>query len=86
MIPLFKSNYDAREVSAASAVVESGWLSMGEHVQEFESKFSEMLGDSVSCFATSNCTMSLYLAMLGLDTGEGDEVLVPSLTLSLIQI
>ena len=80
MIPLFTSNYDAREISAASAVVESGWLSMGEHVQEFESKFSKMLGGSVSCFATSNCTMSLYLAMLALEIGEGDEVLVPSLT------
>jgi len=80
MIPLFKSNYDSREATAAKSVVESGWLSMGEHVQEFESQFSKMLGGSISCLATSNCTMSLYLAMLALDIGVGDEVLVPSLT------
>jgi dTDP-4-amino-4,6-dideoxygalactose transaminase len=83
-IQLFKLNYDWREVAAASSIVESGWLTMGERVIEFERRFGEMLGvglaDKVHCLATSNCTAALHMAVLAVGVQPGDEVIIPSLT------
>jgi dTDP-4-amino-4,6-dideoxygalactose transaminase len=80
-IPLFKLNYDQRERDAAAAVIDSGWLTMGERVVEFESAFAEYLGQPrVSCTAVSSGTAALHLALLALGVGPGDEVIIPALT------
>ena len=79
-IQLFKLNFDDREVSAASNVVASGWLSMGEEIKKFEMGFGTFLGDGTNCNAVSNGTAALHMALLALDVGPGDEVIIPSLT------
>ena len=79
-IQLFKLNFDEKEVLAASSVVESGWLSMGEKVIEFEDKFSNFLGSNAQCAAVSNGTAALHAALLAGGIGPGDEVIIPSLT------
>ena len=67
-VQLFKLNYDQRETAAAAAVVDSGWLTMGEKVIEFEKRFSELLGDpGVKCLAVTNCTAALHMAGRALD-------------------
>ena len=43
-VQLFKLNYDEREVKAVSDTVRSGWITMGEKVQEFERAFGTFLG------------------------------------------
>lgn len=79
-IQLFKLNFDNREVSAASKVVEGGWLSMGENIQSFENSFGNFLGTDIYCKAVTNCTAALHMALLALDVKRGDEVIIPSLT------
>ncbi|MDA8865582.1 DegT/DnrJ/EryC1/StrS aminotransferase family protein [Gammaproteobacteria bacterium] len=79
-IQLFKLNYNELEVKAASKVIQSGWLSMGEETINFEESFSSFLGKDVYCKAVSNGTAALHMALLALDIGHGDEVIIPSLT------
>jgi len=79
-IQLFKLNYDDKESKAVKAVVDSGWITMGEKSQEFENRFANMLGDNISAVALSSGTASLHIALLGLDIGVGDEVIIPALT------
>ena len=67
-------------MSAASNVVASGWLSMGEEIKKFEMGFGTFLGDGTNCNAVSNGTAALHMALLALDVGPGDEVIIPSLT------
>ena len=79
-IQLFKLNYDHLEVKAVSDVVTGGWLSMGEEINKFETAFGTFLGDGTHCKAVSNGTAALHMALLALDVGPGDEVIIPSLT------
>jgi len=67
------------EKKAVLDTLDSGWITMGERVKEFESSFAQMHGfdDAV---AVNSCTSGLHIALVALGIGEGDEVLVPSLT------
>ena len=79
-IQLFKLNFDESEITAAADVVAGGWLSMGENIQSFENNFGDFLGNSSKCRAVANGTAALHMAMIALNIGEGDEVIIPSLT------
>lgn len=80
-VPLFKLNYDEREIKAVLDVLDTGWLTMGEKTREFETKFAKYLGGSeTQCLAVTNGTAALHLALLALGVGPGDEVIVPALT------
>ena len=79
-IQLFKLNFNHREIEAVSAVVSGGWLSMGEETSKFEVAFGSFLGNNVHCRAVSNGTAALHMALLALEVGKGDEVIIPSLT------
>ena len=79
-VQLFKLNYDEKESKAVKDIVDSGWITMGEKSKEFESRFANMLGEDVSAIAVSSGTASLHMALLGLDIGLGDEVIIPALT------
>lgn len=79
-IQLFKLNFDHREPEAARRVVEGGWLTMGEHINDFEESFSGYLGGDVQSVAVSSGTAALHMAMLALSIGPGDEVIIPALT------
>ena len=78
-IPLFDLNYDENELQAVTETLASKWISSGPKCRELEEKFSETLQISYAC-AVSNCTAALHLALCVLGIGEGDEVIVPSLT------
>ena len=79
-IQLFKLNFDGRETEAVTKVVDGGWLSMGEKIIKFEESFGKFLGDGAHCKAVANGTAALHMALLALDVGRGDEVIIPSLT------
>ena len=79
-IQLFKLNFDGREISAVSDVVAGGWLSMGEKILSFETDFGSFLGEGAHCRAVANGTAALHMALLALEVGRGDEVIIPSLT------
>jgi perosamine synthetase len=67
------------EARAAADAVLSGWVAQGPRVAEFERAFAERVG-AAHGVAVSSCTTALHLALVALDVGPGDEVVVPSLS------
>jgi dTDP-4-amino-4,6-dideoxygalactose transaminase len=67
------------EKAALWEVIESGWLSMGAKVQEFEKAFAILHGQK-SAVALSSCTAALHAILRAFNIGPGDEVLVPAVT------
>lgn len=79
-IQLFKLNFDEKELAAAEEVVASGWLTMGEKTAAFETAFGKFLGCDAGSVAVSSGTAALHMALLALDIGPGDDVIIPALT------
>lgn len=79
-IQLFKLNFDHRERDAVVATLDSGWLTMGERILGFEAAFSTYLGHGARSTAVANGTAALHMALLALDVGADDEVIIPALT------
>lgn len=78
-IPLFDLNFDEREGQAVIEVIKDNWISTGPRCKAFEDRFSELLNVS-HAISTSNCTVSLHLALKLAGVNPGDEVICPSLT------
>lgn len=58
----------------------SSWISSkGPYVEKFESEFRAFVGTGHG-IAVSNGTVALHLALVALEVGPGDEVIVPDLT------
>lgn len=73
MIPIAKPSLGKEEIQAASEVIQSGWITQGPKVKEFEDRFARYVGASYAC-ATSNCTTALHLALLTVGIEPGDQV------------
>ena len=67
------------EKDAVLDVLDSGWLSTGEKVKEFENEFSRVMGD-YPCVAVSSCTDGLIGSLMALGIGPNDEVITTPLT------
>jgi dTDP-4-amino-4,6-dideoxygalactose transaminase len=67
------------ELSAVAEVLESGQLTMGPKVAEFEAGLAGACGVE-HAIAVSSGTAALHLAVLALGIGPGDEVIVPAYT------
>lgn len=78
-IPLSDIDLDNEEIEAVTTVLKSKWLSMGPVTQQFEEEFAQYLGVK-HAFGVSNGTAALHIAHKVLGIGDGDEVIVPSLT------
>src|SRR5208337_3148686 len=76
-IPIARPVIGQDEISAVTAVLESGMLASGEKVAEFEKKFGDYCG-TTHAVAVNNGTAALHAALLAADIGSGDEVLVPA--------
>jgi dTDP-4-amino-4,6-dideoxygalactose transaminase len=59
--------------------LESGWLTQGPKVAEFERQFAQR-HRVAHALATTSATTGLHLALAALGIGPGDEVIVPSFT------
>jgi dTDP-4-amino-4,6-dideoxygalactose transaminase len=77
-VPLSDVPIDDELRAAVTETVDSGWWSMGPRVAEFEAAFAEFVGVE-SAFAVANGTAALHLALLAIECGPGDEVVLPSL-------
>lgn len=78
-VPLSDVKFGIEEINVVTAVLESGWLTMGAVTAEFEKEFAAYTG-AKHALAVSNATVALHMACLRLGIGPGDEVIVPSLT------
>ena len=68
-----------RELQAVAEVLETGMLTMGPKVGEFEQLVARACGVTHAA-AVSSGTAALHLAVLALGLGPGDEVVVPAYT------
>jgi perosamine synthetase len=79
VIRLARPDVGAEELAEVAAVIETGQLTMGPKVEEFEAELARAAG-TTHAMAVSSGTAALHLAVLALGIGEGDEVLVPAYT------
>jgi perosamine synthetase len=80
VIPIAEPYLGEEELHNAVQAIKSGWISsQGKFILEFEEKFARYCGTKHGV-ATSNGTVALHLALMALGLGQGDEVLVPTLT------
>lgn len=79
-IPVAAPDLSGNEEKYVVDAIRSSWISStGPYVDRFEREFAGVAGTE-RALAVANGTVALHLALLGLDIGPGDEVLVPSLT------
>ncbi len=78
-IRLARPDVGAEEAKAVAEVLESGFLTMGPKVAEFEGELARVCGVP-HAVAVSSGTAALHLAVVALGIGPGDEVVVPAYT------
>lgn len=69
------------EIQEVTETLESGWLSKGPKVQQFEKEFAAFVG-AKHAVALNSCTAALFLALKAKGVGPGDEVITTPLTFS----
>jgi dTDP-4-amino-4,6-dideoxygalactose transaminase len=79
MIRVSRGCLGDEELAAVRHVFDGGYFGMGSQVFEFEAALRNYLG-AAEVVATNTGTSALHLALDALGIGEGDEVIVPSLT------
>jgi len=68
------------EIDLVTEALSEGWQEkMNWYIDQFIAEFSEYIGVGY-CLPTAHCTDAIHLAMLALEIGPGDEVIVPDLT------
>lgn len=77
MINIAKPLIQEEEKKAVAEVLDSGMIACGPRVEEFEKKYAEFIGTKHAISTTSGTT-ALHLAMLSLEIGQGDEVIIPA--------
>ena len=80
MIPLCIPSIQANEWKYVKDCLDTNWVSsVGSYVDLFEERFKEYL-NTKRAIVTMNGTAAITLALQTLGIGEGDEVIVPSMT------
>jgi len=75
-IPQFSPSLGFKELLAVAGCLRRNWITEGPASREFEDRLLSLTGSPYGVFAP-NGTLGLYLALVALDIGPGDEVIVP---------
>lgn len=79
-IPIYQPTLSGNEKKYVLDCLESTWISSkGKYISLFEEEFAKKVNVNYAT-AVSNGTVALHLALLALGIGEGDEIIVPTLT------
>ena len=79
-IPVSQPFVDDKAKELVLDCLDTGWISsQGEYVNRFEREFASYVGAKFAISVTSG-TAALHLALMALNIGPGDEVIVPDLT------
>jgi len=78
-IRLARPDVGEAELAAVGEVIATGQLTMGPKVAEFEGALAGAVGTAHAAVVSSG-TAALHLALLALEIGPGDEVIVPAYT------
>ena len=79
-LPVAEPSLSAKELAYVNECVLTGWVSSaGKFVTRFEESFAAFCGTKYAITASSGTT-ALHLALLALNIGTGDEVIVPTLS------
>jgi len=79
-IPVAAPVFNGNEKKYVDDCIDSTWVSSaGKYIKQFEDGFADFCHakHALSC---SNGTVALHLALMGLEVGPGDEVIVPTFT------
>jgi len=81
MIPVCEPTIGKDELKNVTNCIETNWISsIGKYIKEFEEKFSKYC-NAKHGITTNSGTTALHLALISLDIGGGDEVILPTLTM-----
>ncbi len=78
-VPFARPSIGAGEIAEVVATLESGWLTTGPRVAEFEQAFARYVGAPYA-LAVNSCTAALHLSLLAAGVAEGAEVITSPLT------
>ena len=78
-VPYFVPSVGEEDIANVQRVMNSGWLTTGVEVKNFEAAFSNYVG-SRFCIAVNSATAALHLSVLASSIKPGDSVLVPTMT------
>jgi dTDP-4-amino-4,6-dideoxygalactose transaminase len=78
-LPFGRPDFTEEEIEAVARVMRSGWVGMGPETQAFEHELGEFVG-APHVVTVNSCTSALFLSLVELGIGAGDEVICPSLT------
>lgn len=80
MLPFTRPTMGEAEHQAVREVLDSGWITSGPKVKEFESALANYLGGGTNVLAFNSGTSALEAVLLAVDIGPGDEIIVPAMS------
>lgn len=78
-IPYHRAAIGEDEIAEVVETLRSGWLTTGKRTRDFETAFAKYV-DAEHAVAMNSCTAALHLALEACGVGEGDAVIVPTMT------
>jgi dTDP-4-amino-4,6-dideoxygalactose transaminase len=78
-LPYHRALIGQEDIDAVVQVLQSGWLTTGPRVRELELALARYTGASYAV-ALSSCTAALHMSLAAVGIGEGDEVILPTMT------
>jgi UDP-4-amino-4,6-dideoxy-N-acetyl-beta-L-altrosamine transaminase len=78
-LPYGRQVIENDDIEAVTQILRGDWLTTGPTVEAFELALAEKVGAKFTVCCSSG-TAALHLAMLAMEVGAGDTVIVPSLT------
>ena len=80
-IPVCEPYLNGNELKYVQEAVTSNWISsQGKFIEKFEKEFANFCGVQYAS-GVCNGTVALHLALVALDIGPGDEVIIPNFTM-----